>query len=191
MLPRRLAPIRFLQLMQWPLSAPAARNDAQHPSVAPWRGPIETAPSTPVVSGAANLGGCLPGGFGAQSRECSDVSAVLSSVQSPNVAPPTSFERPLPTFLGDHRSRPDSFFAVVRGLSGFGAFFSLGMFFMSLSVEAIARHATLVANLAQQMMELEELRRALCLQMARRARPKGARQPVRRATRPLVHCRFH
>ena len=62
---------------------------------------------------------------------------------------------------------------------------------LAFDAEAIARHATLVANLAQQMMELEELRRALCLQMARRARPKGARQPVRRATRPLVHCRFH
>ena len=65
--------------------------------------------------------------MGAQSRECSGVSVVLSSVQSPNVAPPQASRVPLPTFLGDHRSRTDSFLAVVRGLSGFGAFLSVGL----------------------------------------------------------------
>jgi hypothetical protein len=50
-----------------------------------------------------------------------------------------------------------------------------------LPVEAIAQHATIVANLAQQMMELRALRRAVRLQVALRSRPMGS---VGRAARP-------
>ena len=35
-----------------------------------------------------------------------------------------------------------------------------------LPVDAVARHATIVANVTQQMIELRALRRAVCLQMA-------------------------
>jgi hypothetical protein len=55
-----------------------------------------TVPNTLVVSRSANLGGCLPGGFrGRKSRECSDVSAALSSVQTQNVAAPLISSEPL------------------------------------------------------------------------------------------------
>ena len=55
---------------------------------------------------------------------------------------------------------------------------------MSLQVQAIARHATNLADLAQQMMELAELRRALCLQMKERSRPPAGR-PLRRSAGSL------
>jgi hypothetical protein len=54
---------------------------------------------------------------------------------------------------------------------------------MSLSEEAIAQHAANVAKLTQQMDELRALRRALCLNVAMRSSPKGAR---RSASRPLM-----
>jgi hypothetical protein len=53
---------------------------------------------------------------------------------------------------------------------------------MSLQVDAIARHAAIVADLARQMTELAELRRAVCLQMALRSRPRGARRAIRRVS---------
>ena len=61
---------------------------------------------------------------------------------------------------------------------------------MSLPVDAIAQHATTVANLAQQMTDLIALRRAVRLQMALRARSR-TKGPARRAARPLMQssCR--
>jgi hypothetical protein len=58
---------------------------------------------------------------------------------------------------------------------------------MSLSVESIAKHAAVVSKLTQQMNELRALRRALCLQMAMRSHPKGARRSADRSSRRGRH----
>ena len=60
---------------------------------------------------------------------------------------------------------------------------------MSLPADAIAQHEAIVANLAQQMMELRALRRAVRLQIVLRARsrPGGS---ARRARRPLTASSF-
>jgi len=60
---------------------------------------------------------------------------------------------------------------------------------MSLPVDAIAQHATTVANLAQQMTELIALRRAVRLQIVLRARSRPAGS-ARRARRPLTASSF-
>jgi hypothetical protein len=57
---------------------------------------------------------------------------------------------------------------------------------MSLPDEALALHARSLADLAEQMMELAALRRAVCLAAAVRDRPKGARRSAGRAARPLM-----
>jgi hypothetical protein len=60
---------------------------------------------------------------------------------------------------------------------------------MSLPADAIAQHEAIVANLAQQMMELRALRRAVRLQIVQRARsrPEGS---ARRVRRPLTASSF-
>jgi hypothetical protein len=59
---------------------------------------------------------------------------------------------------------------------------------MSLPADAIAWHEAIVANLAQQMMELRALRRAVRLQIVRaRSRPAGS---ARRSRRPLTASSF-
>jgi len=56
-------------------------------------------------------------------------------------------------------------------------------FVMSLPIEAIARYATIITDLARQMTELAELRRAVCIQMALRSRPRTTRRPIGNARR--------
>ena len=55
---------------------------------------------------------------------------------------------------------------------------------MPFTIDAIARHATIDADLARQMGELVELRREVCRQMALRSGPRGARRVIRRRRRP-------
>jgi hypothetical protein len=55
---------------------------------------------------------------------------------------------------------------------------------MSLPVVDAVAHATVVANLAQQMMDLKALRRAVHLQTALRAPPKRTNRSARRAAHP-------
>ena len=60
---------------------------------------------------------------------------------------------------------------------------------MSLPADAIAQHEAIVANLAQQMMELRALRRAVRLQIVLRARSRPAGS-ARRSRRPLTASSF-
>jgi hypothetical protein len=60
---------------------------------------------------------------------------------------------------------------------------------MSLPADAIAWHEAIVANLAQQMMELRALRRAVRLQIVLRARSRPAGS-ARRSRRPLTASSF-
>ncbi len=50
---------------------------------------------------------------------------------------------------------------------------------MLLPIEVLVRHAEKLSELAKEMNELAELRRAFCLHMTQRSRP-SARRPLRR-----------
>jgi len=55
---------------------------------------------------------------------------------------------------------------------------------MFLPIERLERHASILIELAREMNELAELRRALCLQMTKRAQAV-TRRPVRHAAGSL------
>lgn len=63
---------------------------------------------------------------------------------------------------------------------------------MSVQIEVISRRISMLLSLEQEMAEIIALRRALCLQNAKRNRPNGSRRVRihRSSTKPFMRCRL-